>query len=149
MVKTYISASIRQTVAERAGQRCEYCLFPQEAAFLAFEVEHIIAEKHGGKTHPDNLALACPYCNRFKGSDLGSIDPQTGRLTPFFNPRAQKWHEHFQFKGDRILPLTPEGRVTVAIMQFNHPDRILERRRLRQAGLHFQPNSIKAKGRIE
>ncbi len=33
-----------------------------------------------------NLALACPYCNRYKGTDLGSLDPETGQLTPFFNP---------------------------------------------------------------
>jgi hypothetical protein len=93
-------------------------------------VEHIVAEKHGGATNEDNLALACPYCNRFKGTDLGSIDPETGQLTPFFNPRTQQWEEHFRLEGPRILPLTPEGRVTVAILQFNYPDRILERRRL-------------------
>ncbi len=97
---------------------------------MTFEVEHIVAEKHGGATEEDNLALACPYCNRFKGTDLGSIDPETGQLTPFFNPRTQQWEEHFHLEGARILPFTPEGRVTVTILQFNHPDRILERQRL-------------------
>ncbi len=134
MTQTYIPSALRQIVQERAGGRCEYCLYPQDMSFLAFEVEHIIAEKHGGATTADNLALACPYCNRFKGTDLGSIDPETGQLTPFFNPRTQQWSDHFRLDGARIVPLTPEGRVTVAILRLNHPDRILERQRLIQVG---------------
>jgi len=134
MTQTYIPTALRQIVQERAGGRCEYCLYPQDVSFLAFEVEHIIAEKHGGATTADNLALACPYCNRFKGTDLGSLDPETGQLTPFFNPRTQRWANHFRLDGARIVPLTPEGRVTAAILQLNHPDRIMERQRLIQAG---------------
>jgi hypothetical protein len=136
MTQTYIPTALRQIVQERAGGRCEYCLYPQDMSFLAFEVEHIIAEKHGGATTADNLALACPYCNRFKGTDLGSLDPETGELTPFFNPRTQRWADHFRLDLDeaRIVPLTPEGRVTVAILQLNHLHRIVERQRLIQAG---------------
>ena len=99
-----------------------------------FEIEHIISEKHGGATILDNLALACPYCNRFKGTDLGSLDPETGELTAFFNSRAQVWSEHFRLEGAVIAPLTPIGRVTALILQFNHPDRILEREHLIRAG---------------
>lgn len=132
MSRSYISVSLRQAVIERAAGRCEYCLFPETASFLTFEVEHVIAEKHGGATSAENLALACPFCNRFKGTDLGSLDPATGRLTPFFNPRRQQWDEHFHLDGARIVPLTPEGRVTVLIFQMNLPDRIQERQRLIQ-----------------
>jgi hypothetical protein len=90
-------------------------------------MEHIISEKHGGITSLDNLALACPYCNRAKGTDLGSIDPETNQLTPFFNPRTQQWQEHFTLVDATIAPQTAEGRVTVLILQFNHPARVLER----------------------
>jgi hypothetical protein len=121
---------LRLDVIERAGGRCEYCRFPQDAALLAFEVEHIVAEKHGGTTTADNLALACPYCNRHKGTDLGSLDPETGDLTPLFNPRTQEWQQHFALDGALIVPRTPIGRVTVAILQLNHPDRLLERESL-------------------
>jgi len=93
-------------------------------------MEHIVAEKHGGSSEADNLALACPHCNRFKGSDLGSLDSETGILTPFFNPRMQNWDEHFQLDGAMIVPLSAEGRVTVKILQLNHPERLLERERL-------------------
>lgn len=117
---------------ERAGRRCEYCLYPLEASLLTFEMEHIVAEKHGGTTALDNLALACPYCNRFKGTDLGSLDPETGQLTSFFNPRTQRWSDHFRLEGAQIVPLTPEGRATASILQLNHPDRLFERERLIQ-----------------
>jgi hypothetical protein len=133
---TYIPASLRQEVTERAGGRCEYCLFPQNAALLAFEMEHIRSEKHGGLTERDNLAIACPYCNRAKSSDLGSIDPETGLLTPFFNPRTQEWTTHFRVEGATIVPLTPEGRVTAVILQFNEPERLLERERLVTLGFY-------------
>ncbi len=126
--------ALRQVVLERAAGRCEYCLYPQALSFLIFEVEHIVAEKHGGATAADNLALACPYCNRFKGTDLGSLDPETAQLVPFYNPRIHAWAEHFRLEGARIIPLTAEGRVTVAILQLNHPDRILERQRVLESG---------------
>lgn len=128
---SYVSAALRQLVTQRAGNRCEYCLFPQKATLFTFEMEHIVAEKHGGATLADNLALACPYCNRAKGTDLGSIDPVTNKLTPFFNPRTQNWQEHFQLSDEaEIVPLTPEGRVTTNILQLNDSERRLERQQL-------------------
>lgn len=133
---TYVPAILRRFVVERADERCEYCRYPQRAALLAFETEHIIAEKHGGTTTADNLALACPFCNRAKGTDLGSIDQETAALTPFYDPRSHVWEEHFRLEGAEIAPLTAEGRVTVTILQMNHPDRIEERKWLIAAGLY-------------
>ena len=90
-------------------------------------MEHIISEKHGGETTQTNLALACPPCNWAKGLDLGSIDPITQKLTPFFHPRLQQWSNHFWLEQASIVPLTAEGRVAVKILQFNSSDRISER----------------------
>jgi HNH endonuclease len=135
---SYIPAALRQIVSERAVGRCEYCRFPQDASFLAFEIDHVIAEKHGGPTIAENLALACVFCNSFKGTDLGSLDPMTGRLTPFFNPRTQQWQEHFRIEEGRIEPLTAEGRVTVAIFRMNDLDRVQERLVLIQAGRYME-----------
>jgi len=134
MTATYISTSLRQQVIERANAHCEYCLFPQAFSFLAFEIEHIIAEKHGGQTRVDNLALACPFCNRFKGTDLGSLDPETGHLTAFFDPRRQRWDDHFRLNDGVIIPLTATGRVTETIFRLNRPDRVNERCRLIAVG---------------
>lgn len=72
MSVTYIPAELRRLVVERAGERCEYCLLPSGVSFFPHEVDHVIAEKHGGVTTADNLAFTCWRCNRRKGSDLGS-----------------------------------------------------------------------------
>ena len=124
---TYVPAALRREVIERAGNRCEYCLFPAEVAFFPHEVDHVIAEKHGGATDIDNLAFACWRCNRHKGSDLTSFDPQTGLLSPLFSPRTQVWTEHFAYEGERIIGLTPEGRATVSLLQLNCEERLRER----------------------
>lgn len=132
---SYIPAALRQLVLERADGRCEYCRFPQDASFLTFEIDHIIAEKHSGATSAENLALACVFCNSFKGTDLGSLDPDTGQLTAFFNPRIHTWDEHFHVEEDgRLHPGTPHGRVTVMILHMNDAERVLERQLLLQTG---------------
>ncbi len=124
---TYIDAALRRLVIERAGNCCEYCLLDQADSPFSFHIEHIIAEKHGGKTEADNLCLSCPECNAFKGSDIGSIDPETGLLTPLFHPRQQQWNEHFRLNDSQIEPLTPEGRVTVFLLRLNDEERLAER----------------------
>lgn len=86
--------------------------------------------KHGGSTTPDNLAYACIFCNLQKGTDLGSINWQTGELVRFFNPRRDVWGEHFELDEAVIQPLTDIGEVTARILEFNNSDRLLERQAL-------------------
>lgn len=78
----------------------------------------------------ENLALSCLPCNRHKGSDLTSIDPQTGEITRLFNPRLDVWTEHFSLENGRIISLTPIARTTVFLLQFNTPTAILSRQLL-------------------
>ena len=131
---TYIPASLRRQVIERAQNRCEYYLLPADVAFFPHEVDHVIAEKHDGNTTADNLAFSCWRCNRHKGSDLTSFDPQTEALSPLFNPRAQVWAEHFAYEAERIVGLTPEGRTTISLLQSNSEERLRERRLLTIGG---------------
>src|SRR5829696_1662399 len=119
MTQTRILASLRREVRERAGERCEYCLLAESQAFFPHEPDHLIALKHGGETTSTNLALACFDCNRFKGSDIASIDEVTRELVPLFNPRTQRWSEHFHLTGGQIVPLTPVGRVTERLLRLN------------------------------
>jgi hypothetical protein len=133
MSSTYISAALRREVVERAGECCEYCLLAQVDQFFAFEVDHIIAEKHGGATQSDNLCLACPDCNAFKGSDVASVDwINEGIIVPLYHPRRQRWTEHFRLDmtSGRFEALTPEGRVTIFLLKLNDPDRITDRKLL-------------------
>ena len=89
-----LPAALRRLVEERAMHGCEYCQLPAGVAFFPHEVDHIIALKHGGKTDAGNLAFCCWRCNRHKGTDLGSFDPQSGNFTFLFNPRTQHWADH-------------------------------------------------------
>lgn len=133
-MSNYVPAALRRLVASRALRLCEYCLIHDEDTFVGCQVEHIISEKHGGATVEDNLAYACVFCNRYKGSDIASISTTTGTLTRFFNPRSDRWSSHFRLQGVRIESLSEIGQVTAAILEFNHPDRLLEREALRAIG---------------
>jgi 5-methylcytosine-specific restriction endonuclease McrA len=125
-MSTSLPADLRRLVVARSNRRCEYCGKP-EIGFFPHEVDHIIAEKHGGASTAENLAFACFECNRYKGSDIASIDPETQRVTPLFHPRTQRWLDHFRFERGFIIPLTAEGRVTVALLRLNEPTRVQER----------------------
>jgi hypothetical protein len=74
---TYIPDRFRQEIRKLARQRCEYCFYPERASENPHEIDHIIAEQHGGETLVINLCLACFECNRRKGPNLCSVDPQT------------------------------------------------------------------------
>lgn len=132
----YVSPDVRREVAARADSLCEYCLIAEEDTFFGCEVEHIISLKHGGSPELANLAYACAFCNRHKGSDVGSIS-EVGEFGRFFNPRTDRWAEHFRVDGNVIRPLTLIGEVTVRILQFNHTDQLLERSHLIRAGRYL------------
>lgn len=132
----YISEILRNQVADRADNICEYCLISIEETYFGGEIDHIVGIKHSGETILENLALACQPCNRNKGSDLGSNSVATNILTRFYNPRIDIWTEHFQVNEDaEILPLTEIGEVTIRIFKFNDFERILERQGLIELGL--------------
>ncbi len=111
------------------------CLLPEFVCLHKHEPDHIVPIQHGGETELDNLTLSCMRCNRYKGPNVGSFDPETGNLVPFFNPRLQNWADHFKVAGGIIHPQTAEGRVTVKIFRMNDEDRVQERGRLIEAGL--------------
>lgn len=133
------SAGLRRLVLPRARARCEYCGVPESHAFARHQVDHVVPEKHGGGTSAENLALSCTLCNRRKGSDLAAIDPQSGQAVPLYNPRTQRWGEHFAVREGIVRPLTPEGRATTALLRLNDPARVLERLELARAGMSEPP----------
>lgn len=131
---SYVSADLRRLVESRANLLCEYCLIHQDDTYLGCQIDHIIAEKHGGRTNPENLGYACAVCNRAKGTDIGSISPDTDVFVRFFNPRSDRWSEHFLLNGVVIEPRTPIGAATERILRFNDRDRLLERAALLRIG---------------
>jgi 5-methylcytosine-specific restriction endonuclease McrA len=56
-----MDVALERLVRQRAGGRCEYCRLPQAESRVPFEIDHIIARKHGGRTTASNLAISCIY----------------------------------------------------------------------------------------
>jgi len=109
-------------VARRAGHRCEYCREPEVAFNFTFEVEHVVPTSKGGGEDSANLALACRACNVRKSDATSAPDEVTGAETRLFNPRSDRWNEHFQVDADssEITGRTPIGQVTVVRLDMNH-----------------------------
>ena len=134
MSRSFVSTALRQFVKTRANGLCEYCLIHERDTYFGCQVVHVISVKHGGANGENNLAYACTYCNRNKGSDIGSIQLQTKLFIRFFNPRIDLWTDHFRLDGVRIVSLTNIGEVTARILDFNHVDRLIEREELMRIG---------------
>jgi hypothetical protein len=124
---TRIPDALRRQVIERAQGCCEYCLLHQDDNLFPHEIDHIVAEKHLGDTVLNNLSLSCLDCNRHKGSDLTSIDFQTGEVVLLFHPRKDIWDEHFRLAGAQIIPLTAKGCVTVFLLDMNSDEQVAKR----------------------
>lgn len=123
MSRGYISKEIRERVAAQAGYRCGYCRTSTFLVGTIFEIDHIVPESFGGKTEEENLWLACPTCNGCKSDRIAAVDSATGEMAPLFDPRRQRWSEHFAWTPakDEIVGLTPTGRATVTALSLNRP----------------------------
>ena len=128
-------AALVAEVRSRAGGRCEYCRSPEAHAVIGFEVEHIIPVKHGGATTPANLALACFYCNRYKGPNVAGIAATGGVVTRLFHPRLDVWEEHFAWAGSSLIPRSDIGAVTITVLRINLPNAVAVREIQMGAGL--------------
>lgn len=125
---------VRSAIAQRAKGRCEYCLIHEQDAGFPHQIDHIVSRKHGGLSTPENLALACVLCNRYKGADIASVDSQTGELVRLFNPRQDRWVDHFRLRGATIEALSAIGDVTANLLRLNATERIAERLLLQELG---------------
>lgn len=139
MTRRAIPASIERRVRAAAGNRCGYCLSPQHLVMARLEMEHIIPLSQGGTDDESNLWLACPLCNSHKSDKTEAIEPETGERFPLFNPRTQRWSEHFAWADDgvHIVGKTPVGRATIVALHLNDdPDAVLVRSYWVLAGWH-------------
>ena len=133
-----MDAALEALVRERAGRRCEYCHFPESLAELPFQIDHIVARQHGGSTESGNLALACCYCNRYKGPNLSGIDPETEAVTRLFDPRRDRWEIHFVWQKAVLVGRTPTGRATIQTLNINRHEARAVRELLIAEGVYPQ-----------
>jgi len=95
MSSDYISEELRQLVSADAEFLCEYCLIHEGDTFVGCQVDHIISEKHGGASEPENLAFAARGAIEARAAtshlSRGTLDNSSDSLIP----RTDRWNEHF------------------------------------------------------
>lgn len=131
-----VPAGLRAEVISRAGNRCEYCQLSQLGQEAAFHIDHVVPRAADGPTAIENLALACVSCSLRKLARQVGIDPESGFQVPLFNPRTQVWEEHYRWSGEIVVPITPTGRATVAVLAMNRPAIVAIREEERFRGRH-------------
>ncbi len=134
----YIPADLRREVMRDAGHRCGYCQTDENLTGIPLSVEHIVPRSRGGLSARENLWMACRPCNEFKGAEVDGDDPHTGERVLLFNPRMQRWDDHFAWDEDgaMVVGLTPAGRATVVVLHMNWSLLVLARKRWVLDGWH-------------
>ncbi len=126
---------LRAQVRRRARGRCEYCRTPFRYDSIPPEIDHVIAEQHGGRSVLANLAVACAHCNSHKGPNIASIEPVSGQLVRLFNPRTDHWSDHFRWNGPLLIGLTLGGRATIHVLAINDTNKTAARASLMDEGV--------------
>lgn len=131
MSKTPIPKRLRDQVAQDARHRCGYCRCSETITGTELEVDHLTAEANRGRTVRANLWLACTPCNKRKAKRRRVKDPVTGRLVRLFDPRRDKWDDHFRWAQGGLLieGISDIGRAMVEALKLNHPAHRIEARR--------------------
>jgi hypothetical protein len=130
--------ALREAVLRRARGLCEYCHSQASLTGHEFTIDHIFPGSRGGLDDLENLCCCCSECNSHKQVRTEATDPRTGRVVSLFNPRSDRWDEHFRWSSTstRIVGRTPVGRATVDALQLNRRVLVQARRVWAQYGLH-------------
>ena len=99
-MSAYISQNLRSQIESIDRKRCCYCLTTETNSGMPMTIDHIQPTSKGGLNTIENLCLACRTCNEYKSDTTEAIDPLTNQLISLFNPRQQKWQDHFQWSND-------------------------------------------------
>ncbi|MEZ5043453.1 MAG: HNH endonuclease [Saprospiraceae bacterium] len=138
MAKKRISKAIKEQVRNRANGICEYCLSQEKFASQSFSIDHVLPEIEGGKGILENLSLACQGCNNFKYTKTNAKDFNSGKMVRLFNPRNDKWLDHFKWNENFtvIIAVSPIGRVTIDALNLNRESLLNQRSLYRAFGIH-------------
>ena len=82
---SYVTEQLRGFVIQRAANCCEYCGLSQDGQEATFHIDHIVPVAVGGKSVPENLALACVSCSLRKAARETAPDPLSGEEAPLYH----------------------------------------------------------------
>ena len=86
----------------------------------------------------DRRHYVCSFDNLHKGPNIAGLDPVTRELTRLYNPRQDRWREHFAWQGAVLIGLTAVGRTTIRVLAMNDPVMVTTREALIREG-RFPP----------
>ena len=107
---------VTQTVRERADHRCDKTAAFRKTRSHSSSITSNTSSlaRNGGKGRQretrSGLMTASAMYNKIP--NLRGLDPESGVLVRLFNPRLDKWDEHFERNGVLIVGLTAVGRAT-------------------------------------
>ena len=133
-----LSPLLRRRVQQRGQGLCEYCRSCMDYTGHAFTVDHVLPTSRGGSDDLNNLCFCCFWCNNYKHSRTHALDVRTDRVAPLFNPRMDKWNDHFRWSSTstRIVGRTAIGRVTIRMLRLNRLSLVRARKVWVRHGLH-------------
>jgi 5-methylcytosine-specific restriction endonuclease McrA len=135
-----LSKKLKARVFQWGENRCSYCLLPQKYIFgFTLHCEHIYPVEKGGTNAEENLCLACAWCNSAKSTTTEALDPVTETTARLYNPRKEKWTDHFEWDPIDLKVLcgkTPTGRATIIALDMNAYRCLEARAILMQVGWH-------------
>jgi 5-methylcytosine-specific restriction endonuclease McrA len=138
MSRRYLTVAERRLMVDRAKGRCEYCQCPDDYSLQSFDFDHIFPVSQGGLTSLDNLAYACGGCNGHKHAKSKAIDPETNLEVGLYNPRQERWEDHFIWNIDflKVSGVTEVGRATIQTLHLNRQGVMNVRKLLILEGKH-------------
>lgn len=140
--------NLRDRLLAQAGYRCGYCCSNQRIMGVRLILDHLTPRARGGTDDEANLWPCCQPCNGFKQARTRARDPLGGAFVPLFDPRRQRWSEHFAWEdgGRLIAGRTAVGRATVAALRLNRDELVVARELWIAAGWHppddAEPGSV-------
>lgn len=134
----YISAVLKAKIRGKFHGAYAYCRSPENLMGVIFEIDHIIPLVEGGKTHEENLCFCCPTYNRYKATNVASIDPMSNKLHALFHPVSEKWENHFYWSNDAttLIGKTATGRANIELLKINRPLLVELRKYWKELDIH-------------
>lgn len=109
--KKYIKSfkkNLREDMYEKQNKLCAYCRIHVPLACVPMHREHIVYKDEHPQWMflPENLCVACPTCNEFKGTDEVLEAPKTKTYPKssagfkIIHPLYDKYSDHIELVGD-------------------------------------------------
>ena len=114
--------NLREDMYEKQNELCAFCRIHVPLSCVSMHREHIVfKDKHPQWMFiPENLCIACPICNGFKGTKEVLSNPQTktyprnGSGFKIIHPLYDKYSDHIELIGGILYRgKTEKGRFTI------------------------------------